>query len=125
MFPTPDKTPRKRASVATGSTARILNFKPGNLDEVMPTPRKQRKARFLQTLEEEGIDGLGDDKIEIYTDSKDRVPDLDESEDNPFVGPRKTPQPKRKSARHASSSNGKDADMEEAVRNEEGIIYVL
>ena len=35
-----------------------------------------------------GLDGTDEAEIEIYTDANARVPVLDESEDNPFVGRR-------------------------------------
>lgn len=101
------------------STARILNFKPASLDDVMPTPRKQQKTR----LDLYDDDYNQHDKIEVFTDTKDRVPDVDTADDNPFVGPRKRELRARK-----QKSAEKDHDeivMEEAVRNEEGILYVL
>lgn len=125
MLPTPTKTPRKRVPAALSSTARILNFKPGSLDEVMPTPRKQRKRHFLDTLDEESLVDPSE-SIEIFTDSKERMPEVDQSSDNPFVGPLH-PEPKRRSAKSKkeTAKSAEEAEMEEAVRNDEGIIYVL
>ena len=98
----------------------------------MPSPRKSRKnkkhsAFTLQSFVEEAEDEGSSSKIEIYTDSKERVPDLDEDEDNPFVTSKKNgkarsngvPELKRRKV------DERTARMEEAARNEEGMIYVL
>ncbi|KAF2644859.1 hypothetical protein P280DRAFT_514325 [Massarina eburnea CBS 473.64] len=88
---TPAKTPRKRALKTQESlrpTARVLFAanRPATIDEAMPAPRKGRKTvdaitleSFAQQMED------GNEKIEIYTDSKERVPTRDDEEDNPFV----------------------------------------
>jgi len=108
-------------------TARILNFQPESVQHVMPTPRNQRKSRL--TLFDE--DAPQPDKISVFTDAQDRVPDLDESDDNPFVGPRKktvktAPRSTRaKALSPAHHDEDEDAAMEEAVRNQKGLIYVL
>ncbi|GAB7352555.1 hypothetical protein MBLNU459_g2940t1 [Dothideomycetes sp. NU459] len=119
MLPTPSKTPRKRAPAAMASTARILNFKPASLDDVMPTPRKQRKTR-LDLYDDPSHD---QDKIQVFTDTKDRVPDVDTADDNPFVGPRK--KQSRTAKQKAAEKDGNEADMDDAVRNDEGILYVF
>lgn len=117
MLPTPSKTPRKQPG-ASMPTARILNFKPSSLDNVMPTPRKQRKSRL--TLYDE--DAPEPEKITVFTDTRDRIPDVDHSEDNPFLGPRKR---ETRSKSSKKPSHATQEDMDEAVRNEEGLIYVL
>lgn len=132
MLPTPAKTPRKRAlqsQEALGSAARVLFAnRPTNVDEAMPSPRKNRKSRknafsleSFEQLEEES------EKIEIYTDSKERVPALDETEDNPFVT-KKTRATNGQA--EAGSSRRRKLDsrterMEEDAANDEGLIYVL
>ncbi|OCK78427.1 hypothetical protein K432DRAFT_332086 [Lepidopterella palustris CBS 459.81] len=133
MLPTPSKTPRKRAVQDLGSTARVLfPNRPANVDDSMPSPRKSRKnkkhaAFTLQSFVEEAEDDDEPSQIEIYTDSKERVPDLDEHEDNPFITTKKNskvkangvPEPKRRRV------DDRTAQMEEAVRNNEGMIYVF
>lgn len=73
--------------------------------------------------------GQEEQQIQIYTDSQDRVPDMEESSDNPFVGPKKTgfatKAAKGKKTKRNLEREGDEADMEEAVRNNEGIVYVL
>jgi len=67
-------------------------------------------------------------KIAIFTDSKDRVPELDESEDNPFYV--------RKSNVQATGSRvsrrkkivqeiKRDPKVEEALNRDDGLVYVL
>lgn len=67
------------------------------------------------------------ESIEIYTDASARVPELDESEDNPFVGPRRVQQqqrPQRRSRKSAAQME-QDAQIDEAARKDEGVVYVL
>ena len=141
MLPTPSKTPNKRGGRAATvqSTARILSFRPDDPNDVMPSPRKIKK--YSNTRRENGLTGFelyeedfdgaqgSRSKIQIFTDTNARVPEMDEAEDNPFIGSRKnsTPQKggsKRKSAKSAEQVE-QDAKMNEAVDRGEGIIYVL
>lgn len=104
----------------------------------MPSPRKSVRSKrhaalSLGSLVEESDEEASSSKIEIYTDSRERVPSLDEGEDNPFVGPRKTrrrPKAVRKADRVKRSNSDAHAEeetyrMEKAVENGEGLIYVL
>lgn len=68
------------------------------------------------------------EQIEIYTDANARVPELDESEDNPFVGRRKREAPKPQSSRRRwrpAEEVEMEERMKEAVKREEGVTYVL
>jgi hypothetical protein len=123
MLQTPAKTPRKKA-VPHGSmngTARTLfPGRSATIEEAMPTPKKSRKKAFNPfAIAEEG-QGASSSKIEIYTDSKDRVPILDEDEANPFLS-RNAAKPNKRRRNKATEKN----EMEEAVRNDEGLVYVL
>lgn len=120
MLPTPHKTPRKRDTAAMESTARILNFNPVNNQSVMPSPRRRAKSRL--TLDE---DDVVDDNIAVYTDVQDRVPTNDDSEDNPFVGPRKSKPRTRARAQTAPSSSSYHAMDDEDDANDKGILYVF
>ena len=134
MLPTPAKTPRKKTVQAgLSSTARILfPNRPDNAEEAMPTPRKNvRKTRkhigfSLESFAEDG-DAASEGSIEIFTDSKEKVPELDESEDNPFyVKPGQEPVTTvRSSKRRKVSGNVNDsAELEDPTR-EDGMVYVL
>ena len=127
MFPTPVKTPKKRKA-AVSSTGRILSFQPSDPNDVMPLPRSFKKPAHSKNV---GFDLYEDEPsedekdIEIYTDPSARVPEMDRSEDNPFVGPRKVDdRPVRKRAPKKSAER-EEARMDEAVKNDEGITYVL
>ena len=66
------------------------------------------------------------DKIEVYEDSKERVPTADYDEDNPFLaqpGPQKSKTSSRSTRTRPKS--GREKKIETAVRNDEGVSYVL
>lgn len=109
---------------------------PDRSEDPMPTPRKNRKGKrhvgfSLYSSMEDDIAGADND-ISIYTDSKDKVPELDQSEDNPFferpgeAGPQPDPSKGRVSLKRkaAYGLDGKK-DIEEAFKREEGMVYVL
>lgn len=127
MLPTPNKTPRKRAAAPVGSTARILEFKAHDIDDIMPTPRKRRQPLTLDKFDAQ--EAQRGNEINIYTDSQDRIPDMDGASDNPFVGPRKTGKSSRstrgRKVRRTEDEDDEEAEMERMARNDEGVIYVL
>ena len=69
--------------------------------------------------------------IEIYTDSKDKVPELDKSEDNPFyVKPGQAsslerPAPRASKRRKVGNDLDDSKEMEQAFKREDGMVYVL
>lgn len=136
MLPTPAKTPRKKTVQAgLNSTARILfPNRPDNADEAMPTPRKNaRKTEkhigfSLESYGEDGNAASGGD-IEIFTDSKEKVPELDESEENPFyVKPGHEPVTTVRSSKRrkvsGNANNDNNNELEDPNR-EDGMVYVL
>lgn len=107
IMPTPRETPRKRDVPSFQSTARILNFKPAST-------RKRVKSR----LDLDEHDDMTENNFSVFTDVQDRIPRMDATEDNPFVGPRAT----------KSRSRAQTAPVESHVddeSNEEGILYVF
>jgi len=138
MLPTPAKTPRKRPAQpasALKATARVLfPTHPTSASETIPSPKKKvKKGRkyngfsldsFTSEDRNEGEDG----NIAIFTDSKDRVPELDESEDNPFYV-------KQSNVQHTGSNVSRrkkvveeikrDPKVEEALNRDDGLVYVL
>ena len=95
MLPTPKKTPRKRRTQGDANGSGILLAgRSLNIDDAMPSPRKSKRSKkhlgfTLQSFTTEDEDESMDSKIPIYTDSKERIPSLDQGEDNPFIGPPK------------------------------------
>ena len=80
---------------------------------------------------EDDEDAGSDNQIQIYTDSKDKVPEIDLSEDNPFYEkpgqpvppePSKSKNSKKRKTRHTIEDN---PEIEEAFNREEGMVYVL
>lgn len=99
----------------------------------MPVSRKRRTKKHIGF----SLDGTTEDddksvegNIEIFTDSKDKVPELDESEGNPFyVKPGReaiSTAPTRVSKRRKVTRglNGQE-EMEQAMKREDGLVYVL
>lgn len=137
-LPTPASIPRKKPvpKGAVDAAARVL-FPPRseNVDDAMPTPRKRRNRRqvgfsLYSSMEDNGASS--EDKIHIYTDSKDKVPELNEGRDNPFIErPRSnSPQPepvKARTSRKRKHSLGVETNpqIEEAFNRDEGMVYVL
>lgn len=138
MLPTPAKTPRKkRIPVPTlASTARVLfPVRPETVEDAMPAVRKRgRKKRHVGF----SLDSAGEDdgahsegNIQIFTDSKEKVPELDLSEDNPFydnplhADPSRHPSRPRVSSKKKTISNTKNPQEMEAFKRGEGMLYVL
>jgi hypothetical protein len=136
MLPTPVKTPRKKAVPNVNAAARVLFQElPTASDEIMPTPKKNRKSTRYGGLSFGNFameSGAGTSQLQIFTDSRDNVPELDRSEDNPFLdhAPEKAgPSVKRvggtSKRRKLTTERKKDAQVEEAIKNDEGMVYVL
>lgn len=128
MLPTPSKTPKKRQGAALNSAARILNFQqPNDPNDVMPSSRKmKRPARHQATngfdLYDDDMDAPSDG-IQIFTDTNARVPEVDDADDNPFIGHKRVAlRPQRGSRREPAEE---ESSIERAVRNNEGVLYNL
>ncbi len=114
MLPTPAKTPRKKVVDNGGSTARVL----------FPTQSGQRKKKKQTgfSLDSFTDDPSQGDSIQIYTDSRDRIPEVDASEENPFYQKPSASTKPRLSRRKAGS---RDKEVDEALKREDGMVYVL
>lgn len=101
----------------------------------MPTVRKRgRKKRHVGF----SLDSAGEDddlhsegNIQIFTDSKEKVPELDLGEDNPFYDnplraeSSRQPPPIRSSSRKKACGNADNQEEMEAFKRGEGMLYVL
>lgn len=134
MLPTPAKTPRKqdrRKATELQSAARVLF--PSRLDKVedaMPTKKGRRGRKNVGfSLDSSGEDQDATSAIQIFTDSKDKLPELDLGEDNPFIEKPETtipPEPTKASARRGRKGQVKsNPQIEESFNHEEGMVYVL
>jgi hypothetical protein len=131
MLPTPVKTPQKspkKSSAAINTIARKLFVRPASAEDAMPSPKKARKSYSgfsldSFTAEEEAT------PIEIYTDSSERVPEVDLSADNPFYGPgsMSSSDPIKRSTRRGKVTIPGEGEVpvEEAEARQDGIVYVL
>ena len=116
FLPTPRKTPKKRD---TGSnTARVLHFRTPS-DSILSTPRKRRQRITLDSPQE------SEPSVPIFTDSQDRVPEMEHSDDNPFVGPRRKVRSSSVGHTPRRRQTAEEDAMDEAVKNDEGLIYLL
>lgn len=134
MLPTPVKTPKKKMVSKVNGTARAL-FQDPVQTITEPSSKKARKNRRYNGFSLESF-STGDDEtkgnIQIFTDSRDRVPDLDNSKANPFVEktmddgePSSQKVPKTAKRRKVSVEKNLDPQVEEAIANDEGMVYVL
>lgn len=101
----------------------------------MPTPRKRRKpvGSLFDSSREEG-DTIVERRISIYTDSKERVPEVDTSEENPFYGnPTNSRTDKeldnvkgsKKKASKTKSVFAKEKQLDDGIDHDKGMLYVL
>jgi hypothetical protein len=114
MLPTPAKTPRKKHVDNVDPTARVLS----------PTLSGQKKKRkqtgfSLDSFTEDPSQG---ESIQIYTDSRDRIPEVDKSEANPFYNKSSANTSARPSRCKARS---RDKEVDEALNRDDGMVYVL
>lgn len=130
MLPTPAKTPKKapneKQTAHLRSVARNLFH---NEEEALVSPRRKRvpkkySGNSLESFVAEEVE----EPIEIFTDSQDRVPEVDRSEDNPFYGSSATVEqepPRRRSKRNVAIPGEASQAVDEAIQREDGLIYVL
>ncbi|EME41665.1 hypothetical protein DOTSEDRAFT_73908 [Dothistroma septosporum NZE10] len=145
MLPTPSKTPtttparkHQRAS-SMQDTARVLQFQPGDPNDVMPTRRDKRKQKPARNVAAQDFGLDGDDfsetasqrsgSFQIYAEAHARVPQLDTSAENPFYRSRANTVPATRSStrrtRKTQAQILEDQRMESAVQREEGIVFMF
>lgn len=134
MLPTPAKTPRKkdlRKVAELQSAARILF--PERLEKVedaMPNKKDRRRRKLVGfSLDSSGEDDDSASRVRIFTDSKDKIPELDTSEDNPFIDRPQICRPpesrKNSGSRGRKPSVSTNPQIENAFNREEGMVYVF
>ncbi|KAL4928408.1 uncharacterized protein BDV17DRAFT_95985 [Aspergillus undulatus] len=114
MLPTPAKTPRKKHVDNAGSTARVL-FPPSS-------GQKKKKKQTGFSLDSFTDDPSQGDSIQVYTDSRDRIPEVDESEENPFY---QKPSTSANSCPSRRTTRDRDKEVDEALKREDGMVYVF
>lgn len=133
MLPTPAKTPRKRPQQPAHvlrSTARVLfPTRDDSAEGAMISPRKKRggKRLGLSLDGDEVVEDVGENHIEIFTDSKERIPELDASENNPFYVHVNRPEGQTQGPRTTSKRKAppRSLELDNAVNRDDGMVYVL
>lgn len=122
-LPTPAKTPARKHS---DQPDKDVNAVARNLFGRQQSPKKTRAKRYngisMDSFEVE------QDPIEIYTDSQDRLPEVDDSNQNPFYGDAgiaASAAPVRRSSRNKKSAVTEKETVQENLKREDGLLYVL
>ncbi|EEQ83875.1 hypothetical protein RJZ56_002105 [Blastomyces dermatitidis] len=122
MLPTPAKTPRKNVVPDPSAVARTL-FK-GNSqskDIEMPISKRQKGRKFkgfsLESFNSE-LENEGNDEIAIFTDSRDRIPEVHETSDNPFIS-------RSNDSSHGNHEIQRNEKVQEALHRDDGMLYVF
>lgn len=128
MLLTPARTPQSKRQMpkeVISSASRVL-FHPrlANVDEAMPALKKPRKSKAfsLNPFNDESS-ATPNKKIAVYEDSKERIPTAFHEEDNPFMSKIANLEPATVTPLRRQTD--REARMEESVRKDEGLIYVL
>ncbi len=135
MLPTPAKTPSKKHHAASQNESNIAaiarNLFHTNVEEVMSSPSRKKAKKYTGVSLESFTVVEDEEPIPIFTDSQDRVPEMDGSAENPFFGDGAVvptaPEPTRRRSKrsHVSIPGEGKLSVEEATRREDGIVYVL
>ena len=136
MLPTPIKTPKKKVVPTASRAARALFQDNPDVVDFEPTPRRSRKGKRFNGFSLESFSAEDDQsrgQIQIYTDSRDRVPQIDSSQSNPFVehdlkgeAPTSRKVARTSKRRKVSGERKKpDPQVAAAIEDDEGMVYVL
>ncbi|KAI0021800.1 hypothetical protein F4780DRAFT_736686 [Xylariomycetidae sp. FL0641] len=130
MLPTPAKTPRKQPDAKTEAASRSVARNLFADDSGLAASGKKKKPKKYTGL---GLDSFTaedmDEPFAIFTDSRDRVPEVDLSTENPFYGEEPVASPERRSLRRSKRGvtipgEGR-IEVSEAVKRDDGILYVF
>ena len=134
-IPTPVKTPKKKNVPNINATARALfQDANGDTDLIAPSPRRGRKNKRYNGFSLESFKAEEDNggRIQIFTDNRDKVPEADTNESNPFLdlpAPGEGSRVKRLAGgskrRKVSGEKRIDPQVDQAIKNDEGMVYVL
>lgn len=134
-IPTPIKTPKKKHVPNASVAARAL-FQDANADTelIAPSPKRGRKNKRYNgfSLESFKAEEETGGRIQIFTDNRDKVPELDTGESNPFLDPPANGDGSRAKRLVGGSKRRKvgggkrvDPQVKEAIKNDDGMVYVL
>ncbi|KAK2864954.1 hypothetical protein FQN49_004054 [Arthroderma sp. PD_2] len=137
MLPTPVKTPRKKKVEDLGPAARTLfssNSKSEDPEAMVPKRSRSKKyTGFSLESFETDPQQAGKSATSQSTDSRDRVPQVNDSMDNPFRSKSAEPAPSTskpssdgtKRRKLDDSSQKRDKNVDKAIRRDDGLLYVF
>jgi hypothetical protein len=136
MLPTPVKTPRKKNVPATNAAARALFLDQDVEPEIVaPSPRRSRKNKRYNGFSLESFTANDDDtngRIQIFTDNRDKIPEADTADSNPFAEDATQKPVAAPKARRAGTKRQKisgeakiDPQVANAIKNDDGMVYVF
>lgn len=130
MLPTPSKTPRHpkqteelKQGINAVSRTLFTSIHADNSADAMPKPKKSRKR-----YDNFGLDSLSaDEPIAIFTDSEDRIPEVDSHSDNPFFGssPPRVTRGRSSKPKLIRVPGEEDQTMEQLMGREDGHVVNL
>ena len=127
MLPTPSKTPKKAPAEKNPAIQGVARHLFASDDEALPSRRTPRAKKYtgisMDSFKAE------EEAIEIFTDSKERIPEKEVSADNPFYGDAgrvgEEAVLRRSKRRHVHVPGEGRQTVEEAMKREDGLVYVL
>jgi hypothetical protein len=133
-IPTPVKTPKKKNPSHVDAARALFQDTNGEPELIAPSPRRGRKNKRYNGFSLESFTAEDDDggHFPIYTDNRDKVPEVDVSESNPFIdrpvngdGTRSKRLAGGSKRRKITAGRRVDPQVQEAINNDEGMVYVL
>lgn len=125
MLPTPSKTPQKPPNEKTSANIKSIARNLFAESEVIASPKKRRTKKYTGISMESFTAEEIEDPIEIFTDTRDRIPTRDESNSNPFFGDVQEPEPSKRGKRKVKVPGEGIKTIDEASRREDGMVYVF
>ncbi|TLD11289.1 hypothetical protein PgNI_05637 [Pyricularia grisea] len=85
MLPTPSKTPSRKHSKQLQADINAVSRNLFNDDDIMPQPKTKRPTKYSGISMGSFTAVESEDPIDIFTDSHDRIPVVDDDAENPFI----------------------------------------
>ncbi|KAI1758185.1 hypothetical protein F4782DRAFT_476946 [Xylaria castorea] len=123
---TPAKTPCKQPNAKTEAASRAMARRLFvHEEDIMPTPKKKAKKYTGLTLDSFRADDVEED-IQIFTDSRDHLPQLDDSAENPFYGDHVIAEPSKRRSKRKIVVPGEGRHLvEDVVKRTDGVLVVF
>jgi hypothetical protein len=128
MLPTPAKTPQKAPQEKKANIEAIARNLFTAEDDMAGAKKKRGSKKYSGISMESFVAEEVEEPIEIYTDSHERIPEKDDSADNPFYGdaaPGADTAPRRSKRRLVHVPGEARQTVEQALKRDDGIVYVL